>query len=93
MKVYQISYDLRNQRNYAALYERIKNYGTYCQALESSWVVATQQSAAQVHDYLAQVLDNDDGLLITRLSGEAAWSGLDSNVSKWLKKQLETCTA
>jgi len=27
MKVYQIDYDLRKQRNYEALHERIKTYG------------------------------------------------------------------
>jgi len=93
MKVYQISYDLRKQRNYDALYERIRSYGAYCRPLESSWVIATQQSAAQIHDYLKQALDQDDGLLVTRLQGAAAWSGINSKVSDWLKQQLNSCTA
>jgi hypothetical protein len=41
MRVYQISYDLRKQRNYEALYQRIKAYGTWAHPLESSWVIAS----------------------------------------------------
>lgn len=89
MKAYQISYDLRKSRDYAALYERIEQYGDYARVLESFWVVVTTQSAEQVRDYLAAALDGDDGLLVTRLSGEAAWRGLDNNVSNWLKQRLE----
>ncbi|MES9951025.1 MAG: hypothetical protein ABW118_18855 [Candidatus Thiodiazotropha sp.] len=92
MKVYQISYDLRKRRSYDALYELIRNYGSYCHALESSWVIATQQSAVQVRDYLNQALDRDDSLLVTRLQGEAAWTGLEDELSRWLKEQLNNCT-
>ena len=94
MKVYQINYDLRKQRNYEALYERIKSYGTWCRPLESCWLVASGKSAAQIRDDLAQVMDADDGLLVTRLQGEAAWRKLDSDhnnqISNWLVKQLNS---
>jgi hypothetical protein len=89
MKLYQIDYDLRKQRDYAALYDRIRSYRTYCHALESTWVIATDQTAAQVRDYLSQAMDNDDGLLVTLLAGEAAWRNLAPEVSQWLKQQLE----
>lgn len=89
MKAYQISYDLRKNRDYAALYERIKQYGNYGHVLESTWVIVTAHSAEQVRDYLAQVMDGDDGLLVTHLAGEAAWRGLSDEVSHWLKGQLE----
>lgn len=89
MKLYQIDYDLRKQRDYAALYERIRKYGTYCHVLESTWVIATSQSAAQVRDNLQQVMDKDDGLLVTLLAGEAAWGGLTAEAGAWLKQQLE----
>ena len=89
MRAYQISYDLRKKRDYSALYERIRKYGTYCHALESSWVVVTTQTATEVRDNIQQVMDQDDGLLVTRLSGEAAWAGLSDEIRKWLKLQLE----
>lgn len=92
MKVYQINYDLRNERNYPKLISQIKAYGTYAKPLESCWVIATDQTSRQVRDNLASVMDADDGLLVTRLQGEAAWKKLsgDSNgqMTQWLKKQL-----
>lgn len=89
MAVYQISYDLRKQRNYEPLYERIRSYGQWAHTLESSWVIVTNQSAAQVRDYLCGAMDQDDGLLVTRLKGEAAWFGIKDSVSDWLKQTLE----
>lgn len=89
MSVYQIDYDLRKQRNYDALYDRIKSYGSWCRPLESTWVISTNQSAAQVRDYLKGAMDADDGIVVTRLSGEAAWSNVEPDVSQYLKKMLE----
>lgn len=88
MKVYQINYDLRNQRNYATLIKKIKSYGTWAKPLESCWIIATSQSASQIRDTLAAVMDKDDGLLVTQLTGEAAWTNLSSEIAKWLKEQL-----
>lgn len=93
MSVYQIDYDLRNQRNYQPLYERIKSYGAWCRPLESSWVIQTSQSADQIRDYLAAVMDADDGLLVARLRGEAAWRNLSPEVSRYLKNLLESQVA
>lgn len=89
MAVYQISYDLRKQRNYDALYERIKRYEDWRHILESNWVVVTNQSATQIRDNLKAVMDQDDGLFVTRLQGEAAWYGLGQENSIWLKQVLE----
>lgn len=36
MAAYQISYDLRKQKDYAPLIERIKSYGAWCHPLEST---------------------------------------------------------
>lgn len=94
MKIYQIDYDLRNpQRNYEDLYKRIKSYGSWCHPLESTWLISTDQSAAQVHSHLFGVMDRDDGLLVTRLTGEAAWIGIDAKVSDWLKSELNRLAA
>lgn len=88
MAVYQISYDLRKQKDYSSLIERIKSYGNWCHPLESTWIVVTNQTAVQVRDYLKVVMDNDDGLLVARLQGEAAWYGLSHEVTQWIKNNL-----
>lgn len=91
MKLYQITYDLRKQRDYQSLYERIKAYGTWCRPLESTWIIATSQNAAQVRDNLKAVMDADDVLLVTRLKGDAAWHGLSAKAIEWLKNQYQRC--
>lgn len=92
MKVYQINYDLRKNRDYTSLFNKIESYGTWAKPLESCWIIATNQSAEQLRDSLASVIDSDDGLLVTRLSGEAAWRRLDHDqkdeMSNWLIEQL-----
>ena len=49
MKVYQINYDLRKQRNYDALYQKIKSYDDWCHPLESCWIVVTSKTAVQIN--------------------------------------------
>ena len=88
MKVYQINYDLRNQRSYEPLIDKIKSYGTWAHPQQSCWVISIEQTALQVRDALAGHMDNDDGLLVTRLHGEAAWQNLSSPVADWLKREL-----
>jgi hypothetical protein len=88
MKVYQISYDLRKKRDYTSLYKRVLSYKTFYHALESSWIIVTDQTATQILDFLAQATDTDDRLLVARLQGEAAWRDLGDELSQWLKNQL-----
>lgn len=92
MKLYQINYDLRKQRNYDALYERIRSYDAWCRALESCWMVATHQTAEQIYDYLTPALDDDDGIFVARLKGEAAWRGLSKDASNWVKEVSKQVT-
>ncbi|WP_300499137.1 hypothetical protein [Marinobacter sp.] len=89
MKVYQIDYDLRNRRDYQPLYQRIESYPMWCHPLESTWVIATESSAIQVRDHLKGAMDHDDGILVTRLKGEAAWDNLNPKVGNYLKDLLE----
>ncbi|MCF0049273.1 hypothetical protein LXM25_04335 [Dyadobacter sp. LJ53] len=86
-KSYIINYDLRKQRDYDSLYKAIKSYGTWARPLESTWVIVTEQTAIEVRDYLSKYMDSDDGLLVVRSSGEAAWRSVDCK-NEWLKEHL-----
>ncbi|HBY2284643.1 hypothetical protein ABI309_11685 [Citrobacter youngae] len=90
MAVYQINYDLRKQKDYASLIERIKGYPNWCHPLESTWIVVTNQSGTQIRDHLNEVMDDDDGLLVTRLQWQWAGSGLSKEIYDWLKSQSVT---
>jgi len=88
-KAYSITYDLMSPgRDYATLFERIKRLGTWARPTASQWVVLTTGSAAGIRDGLRPFIDANDRLLVTALTGEAAWSGLTPDVSEWLRREL-----
>ena len=85
MARYIITYDLAAPgRGYEELYDRIKSYGTWAHIMESVWAIVTTSSAAEVREYLSKALDDNDKLLVGPL-GAAAWQGLSSKISNWLK--------
>lgn len=87
MNCYIISYDLKNQRDYEALYEAIKSYGTWAHILESTWAVVTDQKASEIRDHLREHTDEDDALLVVKSGHEAAWKNVICT-NEWLKKNL-----
>ena len=87
MPAYIISYDLRKQRNYDALYEAIKSYGTWAKITESTWAIVTSSSAVQIRDHLSSVVDNDDRLFVIKSGVEAAWKNAICK-TEWLKGNL-----
>lgn len=87
--VFQIDYDLRAPgRDYESLIEALRKFNRWCHPLKSTWVISTSLSAVQIRNHLLQYMDANDGLLVTRLQGEAAWNGLDNTVSTWLVGEL-----
>ena len=87
MATYIISYDLRKKRNYEALYEAIKSYGTWAKVTESTWAVVTSSSAVEIRDHLSEAIDNDDRLFIIKSGVEAAWRNSICK-NEWLKENL-----
>jgi len=88
MACYIVSYDLRKpDRNYDALYEAIKGYGTWARINESLWAVVTTKKAVQVRDHLAQFTDANDRLFVVKSGTEAAWKNSRCK-NEWLKEHL-----
>lgn len=82
-----ITYDLRQPgRNYTPLYEAIKTAGYSCvHPLESVWLVASNSTAQAIRDQLQSQIDSNDALLVSGLTGEAAWTGISQSneVLRW----------
>ena len=89
MACYLITYDLRRTRNYEALYNGIKSYGTWGKINESTWVIASYQPATQIRDYLLNFVDSDDRLFVIKTTSEAAWQNAMAD-NQWLKNTLST---
>jgi len=87
MRCYIIAYDLRLYRNYEALHNAIKSYGTWGKINESTWAIVTQQNSIQIRDYLLNFMDKDDRLFVIKSGAEAAWLNAMAD-NEWLKQQL-----
>ena len=89
MTSYMIGYDLvRPGKDYQNLIEAIKTYGNWWHCLDSTWIVKSNSTAAQIRDHLSHHVDANDRLLVADLSGNAAWRGFDDTCSSWLKNNL-----
>ena len=87
--IFQIDYDLRKPgRNYDSLIPAIEAVGSWAHPLKSTWLVESNLNAYQIAVYLRQHMDANDGLLVTRLQGDAAWASLPADVVAWLKARL-----
>lgn len=91
MKLYQITYDLRNHRNYEKLDERMQAYKQWCRPLESTWIVRSDQRAEEIVKHLKQVLDEGDGILVSELTGVACGTNFESSeAALYLRKMLSS---
>lgn len=89
MATYLIGYDLnRPGQNYNELFEAIKAIGSWWHCLDSTWLVKSTLTAAQIRDIISPHMDGNDRLLVAAMSGEAAWVGFSQDCSEWLKKNL-----
>lgn len=93
MKVYQISYELRNQSHFEPLFKRINACGYWCRPLESTWIITSTQGVLELRSELVKVLGDDDRLLVTRLHGDAAWQGIDPDSATWMNNQMHDTDA
>ncbi|HLR00022.1 MAG TPA: hypothetical protein VK102_06560 [Sphingobacterium sp.] len=87
MKVYSISYDLSTPgTDYDALYEAIKQY-RWAHYLESTWWVATNDSANQIFNNIQPHIDDNDRILVIELKdNKAGW--LPQEAWDWLNNNL-----
>ncbi len=87
--VFAISYDLfKPGQDYADLYTAIKNLGTWCHPVHSTWYVKSALSAEQIRNQLLVVMDSSDCILVATVSAPAAWQNLEPAVASWLKSNL-----
>ena len=86
MKKYMICYDLlKPGKDYEPLIARLKQWGAN-KILYSQWVLRTEQNAVQIRDDLKKFIDGNDRLLVSGLTGEAAWTSLISSAEDFKSK-------
>jgi hypothetical protein len=91
MPVYRIGYDLHpsSGEDYDKLYTALEAVGCgYWDCLESTWLVITEKTPAQIRDELKRHLKEDDRLLVMRYGEGAAWHGFKDDCRVWLEDKL-----
>jgi hypothetical protein len=70
-------------------FRRLEVIGTgYWDCLDSTWLVITERTAAEIRDELKQYLGDDDRLLVMRYGEGAAWLGFKDDCESWLEDYL-----
>lgn len=89
MKSYLVSYDLIGpNRDYEKVADVLRTYGYRSRPLESVWLIKTSKTAVEVRNHIKTALDSNDKLLVTKLTGEAAWKNLSDKTGAWIKDNL-----
>ena len=90
MSAFSINYDLKSPgRDYAGLYEAIKQSRKWWHYLDSTWIVITHENSQQIWDRLRKHVDKNDYMLIIEVRDnvqgwlpENAWDWIHANVPK-----------
>jgi hypothetical protein len=78
MALYFLDYDLRKQRDYARLYEELRNFSAV-RVLESTWCLnRVNTTPPNLRDHFAKFIDTDDGLCVMEVVGWATYKCLAS---------------
>ncbi len=92
MDYYIIGYDLnKSGQDYYKLYKTIKSAGDWWHSLGSTWIVKSDKTADEIHSMIAEVIDDNDELLVALLCDEVAWSGFVDKGGKWLEDNFHDC--
>lgn len=86
MKTYVVGYDLQKPgKDYSKLIEAIKSYDYWAHALDSQWLIKSDNPLTAVRDHLSRFIDSNDKLLVASVS-YLAWMGLEKEVANWINE-------
>jgi hypothetical protein len=92
MKTLMVDYDLNTPgQKYDNLIAYLKSYSAWAKPLKSTFLIRTSKTTVTVRDEILRIIDFNDAVLVTDVTGEEmAWNGLSSEVSNWIKNNNGT---
>lgn len=71
------------------LLQRIKQYNAWAIINPTNFIVKEDgKKASDIRSELVPYMRGNDKVLVSELTGNAAWRALDENMSAWLKRNL-----
>jgi CRISPR/Cas system-associated endoribonuclease Cas2 len=89
MAVYAITYDLHNPgQKYSEVSDKIKSLGSWMKHFDSFWLLSTNShTAVEIRDELKKIVDENDKILVAKLSGNWATWNVTEPGKDWIRKQ------
>lgn len=85
---YIIIYDLCTPgQDYQELYSAIKSFPHWGKLTESAWAVVSDKSPADIRDYLRQLIDKNDRLMVVQSGCNAAWQNMIAS-NDWVRLNI-----
>lgn len=92
MTIYVVGYDLHPKQGetYDNLIKELNSFGANAwHCLDSTWLISTPLTAAQLRDRVWQHMRNDDQLLVVAYApSNSAWIGFAGTCGDWLKAHM-----
>lgn len=89
MATFIITYDTHKDRNYSDLYKGMAEHNGVRLA-ESLWGIDFDHSATEVKDWVRDLLDNDDTIIVVQVKSGSDWAIQTAPyaVLEWFKERL-----
>ena len=71
------------------LINRVKEYSNWAILSSNNYIVNDDTTdAVQIRNELGNFMENADKMIVTELTGRAAWRNFDDEISRWIKQNL-----
>ncbi len=86
MKILLVTYDLNKpNQDYETLYEILKTASTWWHYLDSTWLLATEETPNQWSEKLKPAIDSNDYLFIVDITDQPRQGWLPPKAWEWIR--------
>jgi len=91
MAVFIVTYDTHYGRNYQTLYDAMKEKGGVRLA-ESVWGIELNNKVGEVRDWVKDMLDDDDTIVVIQVKPKPSWATAKAKQSanEWLTQNCQS---
>ena len=89
MAIFSVSYDLnKKDKNYDGLYKELQKSG-YAHIMDSTWLIHTTETTAQLYHRLRAQTDDNDFLFISKVARWEYAGWLQQTYIDWIDKHID----